>query len=231
MKIQLFNFENDICEMDKYINVLEIEDQKLFVRIVQSFNDIANGVEPEETIHFYINDEHVELYNKIDCIIDIFNKDIVTKKINNSLYSKIEKQINENIDILIKCDNHIKEINNILIPFFNEFDFNLKFDNNFKIDDFLKYIKLNIDYEEINILDRILLIIDLESLFHLNEIIVFIDLKKYFTKEDIIEIYKYSKYKNVYIFLIESISSGITNEYERKIIIDNNYDEFLLENQ
>ena len=70
--------------------------------------------------------------------------------------------------------------------------------------------------------------IDINSIFNINELLVFINLKQYLTNEELKEFYKYSLYNNVKIILIDSQSYGTANEYEKKLIIDNNLDEFLL---
>ena len=47
-------------------------------------------------------------------------------------------------------------------------------------------------------------------------------------KNELIELYKYAIYNNVNIFLVDSQSYGVTLKYEKKLIIDDNLDEFVL---
>ncbi|MDD4053919.1 MAG: type II-A CRISPR-associated protein Csn2 [Bacilli bacterium] len=230
MKMQLYNFDNDIFFEDEYVNVIEIENKPLFVQIVESLNDISNGLVSKEKIFFYQNDVEIELYNKIDVIFDIFNFDFSKRKTLNQLYMKIENVIKSDSNMARKFNDNINELITLVNPALNDFDIEFTRDDNFSIPDFLKFIKLNINLKEKTIVDKTLLIIDLESILSFNEIIIFIDLKKYVSDDELLEIYKYSKYKGVKILLVESVSDGVSKEYEKKLIIDQNFDEFLIKN-
>ena len=59
-------------------------------------------------------------------------------------------------------------------------------------------------------------------------ILVFINLKQYLSKNELLELYKYSIYNQVQIILIDSQSYGVTLEYEKKLIIDDNLEEIVL---
>jgi len=228
--MQLYNFDNDIFFEDEYVNVIEIENKPLFVQIVESLNDISNGLVSKEKIFFYQNDVEIELYNKIDVIFDIFNFDFSKRKTLNQLYMKIENVIKSDSNMARKFNDNINELITLVNPALNDFDIEFTRDDNFSIPDFLKFIKLNINLKEKTIVDKTLLIIDLESILSFNEIIIFIDLKKYVSDDELLEIYKYSKYKGVKILLVESVSDGVSKEYEKKLIIDQNFDEFLIKN-
>lgn len=201
----------------------------MFICFVTSLVNISNGIEPKEKIYFYKDQKEVELYNKICCFIDIFNIDFTARKITNQLYSKIEDLVNRDSQLKNIFISSVQDLIKMLKPIINEFDIPLCNTEAFLISDFLKFIKLGIDNQNQTILESLLLLIDIESIFNFNEFIVFIDIKKYLTKKELMEIYKYSKYKSVDILLVESLSAGITLEYERKLIIDNGFDEFLLE--
>jgi|LSQX01.3.fsa_nt_gb CRISPR type II-A-associated protein Csn2 len=231
MKMQLYHFDNNVYFDGKYINILEIENKNLFVRFIESINDISNGDEPKEKIFFYKNDQEIELYNKIGCFIDIFNLELSSRKITNQLYSKINLLVQSNEELQVAFRESYNEMLELLTPVLNEFDFDLSYVETFQIIDLLKFINLTIVTKEKTLFEKLLLIIDLQNVLHIFEILIFVDIKKYFTKEEMLEIYKYSKYKEVNVLLIESVSSGVTLEYERKIIIDEHFQEFLLENK
>lgn len=54
------------------------------------------------------------------------------------------------------------------------------------------------------------------------------NLKQYLNKVELIELYKYSIYNGVNIILIDSQAYGVKMEYERKLIIDNSLEEYML---
>ena len=88
-------------------------------------------------------------------------------------------------------------------------------------------LKINVEKKN-NLLDNLLILIDINNIFKINELLIFVNLKQYLNKEELNELYKYSVYNNVKILLIDSQSYGTCNEYEKKLIIDSNLDEFLL---
>ena len=77
-------------------------------------------------------------------------------------------------------------------------------------------------------LDNLLLLIDLENTLKFNNILVFVNLKQYLSKNELIEFYKYAIYNKIQILLIDSQAYGVTLEYEKKLIIDENLDEFVI---
>ena len=58
------------------------------------------------------------------------------------------------------------------------------------------------------------------------KIICFVNLKSYFDNAELIELYKYAIYNKVAILLVESSMQDVALDYERKLIIDNEFDEF-----
>lgn len=79
-----------------------------------------------------------------------------------------------------------------------------------------------------DLLDNLLLLIDLEKVLKINEILFFINLKQYLSQEELIEFYKYAIYNEIKIVLVDSQSYGVKLDYEKKLIIDANLDEFVL---
>ena len=86
-------------------------------------------------------------------------------------------------------------------------------------------IKINCKEE---LLDNLLLLIDLEKELNSNNILFFVNLKQYLIKEEIKEFYKYSIYNQIKIVMIDSQSYGVNLDNEKKLIIDDNLDEFML---
>ena len=82
--------------------------------------------------------------------------------------------------------------------------------------------------EKDELLDNLLLLIDLENTLKFNNILVFVNLKQYLSKNELIEFYKYAIYSKIQILLIDSQAYGVTLEYEKKLIIDENLDEFVI---
>ena len=45
MIMKIFSLENDITFTEEYINVLQIQDKKLFTNVINSLNDNINNIE------------------------------------------------------------------------------------------------------------------------------------------------------------------------------------------
>lgn len=225
MKINIDYIDNEIIITDDTIFNIEIENKTYFYRLISEFNAIANG-ELVENINFVdkYNNE-LTLLNRIDLYIDYFNIDFNSKKVINSLYKTLKNNLNE--ENKIKINNYYSKIKNILSKTFIDYNLSLVINDEFDLEMLFKMLKVSIKNKD-NLFDNLLLLIDINSIFNINELLVFINLKQYLTNEELKEFYKYSLYNNVKIILIDSQSYGTANEYEKKLIIDNNLDEFLL---
>jgi len=100
-------------------------------------------------------------------------------------------------------------------------------DGEVDIDNLLKVLKLGIN-EKDELLDNLFLLIDIEKIFNGENILIFVNLKQYLSKKELIELYKYAIYNQIQIILIDSQCYGGTLDYENKLIIDENLDEFVI---
>lgn len=223
MRLSIKYIDNVIAFNNSSINCLEIENKSYFYKIVNDINNISIGNVIEDVI--FTDDEYKELNlsNKINIIFDYFNFDFNSKKI----ISIINKKVNENISINDK-DNLSKlynKIRKIYLPILNDMNLNIDINNDFDLDLMIKLLNITIKSKD-NLLDNLFLLIDIEKELNINKIIVFINLKQYLNKNELIELYKYLLYNNIVVLLIDSQSYGICNEYEKKIIIDEELEEY-----
>lgn len=223
MRLSIRYIDNIITFNNNSINCLEIENKSYFYKIVNDINNISVGDVIEDVV--FTDDEYKELNlsNKINIIFDYFNFDFNSKKI----ISIINKKVNDNIlindkDNLSKLYNKIRKI---YLPILNDLDLNIDINNDFDLDLMIKLLNITIKSKD-NLLDNLFLLIDIEKELNINKIIVFINLKQYLNKNELIELYKYLLYNNVVVLLIDSQSYGICNEYEKKIIIDEELEEY-----
>lgn len=223
MKLCIKYIDNNLVFNNEYINCLEVENKNYFYKIVKELNNIANG-EMEDNIIFTDNESNeINIINKINIIIDYFNIDFNSKKI----LSLINKKINSSISITDK-DNLSKlynKIKKIYIPILNDMDLNIDINNDFDLDLIVKLLNVSIKNKD-NILDNLFLLIDIEHELNMNKLLVFVNLKQYLNEQELIELYKYLLYNNIVVLLIDSQAYGISNEYEKKIIIDNDLEEY-----
>ena len=84
------------------------------------------------------------------------------------------------------------------------------------------------EYYYDNPFDNIICLFDLISNFKLYKIIVLVNLKLFFNDEEIVEIYKSALQRNIKLLVIEYSEENYLLEYENKLYIDNEFDEFVL---
>lgn len=225
MNLKVNYFENSIKFKNDSIQVFEIENKKMFFRFVNDLYEIKNANNSFE-LYFY-DDNHVEinLTGKIEIYTNYFDLDINSKK-NINYLSKIiaetisDEEKNELFNIYKKMYKNVTSVlKNIDLP--------LTINNDISIEDVIKFSKVSI-VKKSDLLDNLFLIIDLEKILKLNSLIFFVNLKQYLNKEELVELYKYSIYNNVNISLIDSQSYGTKLDYENKLIIDSDLEEFMI---
>ena len=224
MKLNVKYFENSIVFNNTEINVLEIENKAMFYLFIRDLHSI-NSYGVYEDIQFFGEDAEINMINKLKIYVDFFDFQFDSKKSINDISKYASSSVNEEDKDKIKSlyNKIIKSYEKIL----NEIDLPLCVDNEFNFDNLSKLIKIAIETKD-ELLDNLLLLIDLERVLKSKCLLVFVNLKQYLSKNELIELYKYAIYNNVNIFLVDSQSYGVTLKYEKKLIIDDNLDEFVL---
>ncbi len=223
MKLKVDFIENDISFSNDSVVSIEIENKKYFYRFVKGLHDFTNGLKPEE-YQFY-DDENKEINPSIQIFLDYFSFDIETKKTTTELYKNIMNNVDENASK--ELINNYKKIYTTLSKTLRNIDLPLVIQQEFDLETLLKAFKVSIQKKE-ELLDNLLLLIDVEKLLKIHTLQIFVNLKQYLTKEELIEFYKYAIYNNVQILLVDSQTYGISLNNEKKLVIDENLDEFML---
>lgn len=225
MKIKINYFDNEINFNNEFINVIEIESKNYFYRFIRDLNRIVNEGYSDDVI--FINDDNSEknMNGKLKVVVDYFDFNFDSKKYTNDILKYVNGSINEDDkkDLYNLYNKIIKMYDKIL----NEVELPLSVESDISIENITKFMKVSINKNN-GLLDNLLLLIDLERVLKLNNILFFVNLKQYLTKVELIELYKYAIYNQVSILLVDSQSYGTTLYYEKKLIIDNNLDEFMI---
>lgn len=224
MKLNVNYIDNSLNINDSNVLCVEIENKKYFYRFIKDLTNISNGIGNEDVI-VYEDDKEINLTNKIKILVNYFDLELNNKKLSND----IVKYINDNIDeeIKFKLSQKILKIIKIYKNVLNEFDIPLVIDENLSVESITKNLKISLD-EKSELLENLLLLIDLERTIKCNELLVFVNLKQYLSKEELNELYKYSLYNKIKIMLVDSQCYGVTLNYEKKLIIDESLEEFVL---
>ena len=114
-----------------------------------------------------------------------------------------------------------------ILKLISEYDLPLSVNEEMNFQDILKNVKFSINNKK-TVLENLFLIIDLESILKINDLLIFVNLKQYLNEADINELYKYAIYNDVKLTLIDNQLYKDKNEFENKIIIDSDLNEFVI---
>lgn len=224
MILRVDYLDNEIKIDNNKILAIEIENKKYFYRTVSGLYRLSRG-EIIDEFQFY-NDSMKEInIPNIQVISDFFNIDLDSKKISSELQKNIILSIDEKT--MQELINNYKRIYTSFNKVLNNIDLPLIMNQDFNPEIFIKVLKLSIQKKD-DLLENLLLLIDINRILEMKQIFFFINLKQYLTNSELIELYKYAIYNCISIILIDSQSYGPTLEYEKKLIIDDNLDEFML---
>lgn len=225
MNLKINYFDNNIKIENDYVQVIEIENKKTFYSLVSDLYKIKNDEKLDEVFFYDDDNQELNMYNKVDLYVNFFDIDLNSKKNLNVLNKNIINSLTDNVKEEIL--NNFKKLAKSFTKILSDIDLPLSLNDNITVDDIIKLLKISIN-KTADLLSNLLLIIDLEKVLKMNEILFFINLKQYLSQEELIEFYKYAIYNEIKIILVDSQSYGIKLDYEKKLIIDVNLDEFVL---
>ncbi len=225
MNLKINYFDNNIKIENDYVQVIEIENKKTFYHLVSDLYKIKNDEKLDEVFFYDDDNQELNMYNKVDLYVNFFDIDLNSKKNLNALNKNIINSLTDNVKEEIL--NNFKKLAKSFTKILSDIDLPLSLNDNITVDDIIKLLKISINKTD-DLLSNLLLIIDLEKVLKMNEILFFINLKQYLSQEELIEFYKYAIYNEIKIVLVDSQSYGIKLDYEKKLIIDTNLDEFVL---
>lgn len=225
MKLEIKYLDNDIDIKENEVYALEVENKNYFYRIVRDLHNISNNNIVDDIYLSDDNNNEINYFNKFKIFIDFFDFNFDSKKITNDII----KYLNKNISIEVK-DSILNQYNKIIKLYkkeLNNIDIPLMIETETDSDNITKSLKISIEVKQ-NLIENLLLLIDIENILETKDILIFVNLKQYLTKNELEELYKYSIYNEVSILLIDSQCYGGTLNNEKKLIIDENLDEFMI---
>lgn len=227
MNINILGYDNKIEFEQGRVNVLEISNKRTFTNFILNFNELCKNEKFETNIiTLHGNDNELLKFSKeVDIVIDIFNIELNSKKILTKLYDKMESSI-ENKDKIIEVMFKLRELlyNNI-----EEFPFDFNIREEIDILSILKLYDIKIDEDMyIDFSQKLFFLVDIISELKIAKILIIPNLKSYLNDVELIEFYKYTMYKELKLLIIENKFSNDTLTYEKKMQIDDNYDDIVI---
>ena len=233
MIMKIFSLENDITFTEEYINVLQIQDKKLFTNVINSLNDNINNIEDtKERIIILDNDIEIKIEKEVLMIIDVFNIDFNQKKIQSALFQKIEKIYQQEYERLSDFQTHFQSLQINAMDVWEDLPFEFEYKDSIGVQEYLKLLGLKIAMgdRDSKIIDIVLMIIDVVEYFGIAKLVVFTNLKLYLSQKELEEVYKYIMYKKVMVLLLETGDEKECVKNEKILFLDSDYDELMMYN-
>ena len=225
MKIRINGCDNDLKIGEQSISVIQVKDIKLFRKILDNINQKINEIENNDIFILDDKEGEISFSKEVFILFDLFNVDFSSKKILTKMYNKIQDSLNQ--DEEIEFADKLVEVRSVLVRHANELPFNYKIKEEIKLVDVLKLFEFKIDEQSYqSILEKLELFIDILSTLNISRFLIIPNLKDYLIEEEIIYLYKYSLYNNINLIIIQN-SEKKKLEYERKLIIDENFIDFI----
>ena len=206
--------ENPIEFFENKINVIVIENQKLFRKAISEFIEQAEN----KTDSFILSEnfEPIDFSRKTAVVPDIFNIDFSSKKIS----AKINQNICENFpedEKFYKVRNLLNEIGSEIL---SEADFDLQFSEVEFPEDIIKIFDFRINDSEMELMEKVTEYMKIQRIFFGKEIFVFVNLKSCFSEEEIGNFYQWVFYNKFHVILIESFQRDVPLNGEETVIVD-----------
>ena len=211
-------------EKESILN-LEITNKKFFYRFINDLISLEDGNVLEEITAYNEDNEEINLSSKLEVISDFFDLNSYNKKYINDYNKYVLKKINDKSTEKIskKYNQLYDEIKKVLF----DLDIPLIVKENNEIDSIIKNFKFEVVFNN-DLLNNLFNLIDIKRTLTKDKIYIFVNLKSYLKQNELIEFYKYVLFNDIKIILVDSSSYNDKNNYTKKIIIDNELDEFVI---
>lgn len=220
------NFENQIVLSPHSLFTLVIENHSKFY---ESILDLINQIENGELGNFILTEDAktLKIDNEADILYCLFNFEINSKKITNLLNKKIQTilQYNDYFEKIIKIKSQINALINDI-----KFDSGLALDCSEELDInmLFKSAGMHICEKSEKLLEKLINYVDV--LFELKKIsvLIVVFLHNILSEDEILSLLKHCEYKEISLIAIENNNPSITLLNEKKVIIDNDLCEIIV---
>lgn len=163
----------------------------------------------------------------IEVVTDIISLDVNNKKFITAAIESLNKFCIADEMLNAEIEKMHQKLYLQIIDLINELSSDFSISANWNLAKYLKAYEFSVQINSFDgMFEKLMTYIQLMAEFMQEKIICFVNLKSYFDNAELIELYKYAIYNKVAILLVESSMQDVALDYERKLIIDNEFDEF-----
>ncbi|WP_321519317.1 type II-A CRISPR-associated protein Csn2 [uncultured Bacteroides sp.] len=216
MKIQFIDLEYSVeCDAE-FVSVLQVNDARLFSKIVFS---LASGETLKALEPYMIFEGETEIKSKerLMLISDLIYLPLRDRAIVTKLYERFNALIFEDEEMRIS----LEEINNTLIDKLAEVGFQLQGEYDFTLEwDARKYLKtfdFGVCIDSDLLFDKLIGFLEVASDIFPEKLLIFVNLKSFLTENELVAFYQAVISLKIQVLLVESWEDGRMFSQERKI--------------
>lgn len=220
-------FSKPIIFRENKVNLLVIENKKLFANFVRDFTVQSRGEEGEILLSDDVSDLDFEKHAEV--IADYFSLDFNGKKLSSKLITELKQSA------LYGFAGETGELLGLLNSFgskvISSVEFPLEWETVDDIGAVLKLFDYRLNVSSENFLEMLVDYMEVCSHFLKKDIFVFVNLKSYFDMEEIKLLYKEAFFRKWNLIVLESVDREQLSEYEDIVIIDKDFCEIRIDNE
>lgn len=221
MMISFENLTKPIDFNDNNINVLCIENKKLYRNVVNSFYN----ENPEEQNIFFSEDYNPFKFRGNICFVNDFYNLSISSSVIKKLYDEIAVFCNNELqEETTNIKSQIIKLIDLVIKNF-DYDFNYNLDVN--LQDLFKIQNVKPAISNVSLLSSLLDYILVINKYIAPKCFLLLNLHLYFNELELSDFYKELTYNNINIFVVENNKNFETNIFEKVTIIDNDLCEII----
>lgn len=204
------------------INVLQIENQDLFLEFLKDINNQLIGNEGLAVLS--LDNQPISIKSNLEMLTDFISFSLNSNSLSTALHNHLS-EISLNEHHYLESKKIEMKLMNFILNLNSNIDFELKFENQL---DFKKMLKLlNVQFEEdTNTLsEKLIEYMKIVREYDKDKCFVLINLRNYVNNKEIEELYKLILYNKFKVLIVCGGDHGITI-YEEKFVVDCDFCQF-----
>ncbi|MCF0147545.1 MAG: type II-A CRISPR-associated protein Csn2 [Clostridium sp.] len=210
-----FFFQIELSE-SKVINII-IESPDIFESMINELHNQIIGNEGQWVLSK--NNTPIEIKRYSEIILNPFNIDINNKRILGKLYDDIKNNTTKT-DLYIRWTELYPKVSEVVDYLIEDFDYNLEYDDEIEIKEFLKLMNLKFNIESTNSLEKIIDYMNLHSSILGTKVFILVNVHSFYTQEKLKYLYEQAFYKKYHLLLLECKVPDTLEVLEERYIID-----------
>lgn len=214
---KIFNLSKE----DK-INVLQIENQDLFLELLTDLNSQLNGNDGLAILS--LDNQPISISSNLELLSNFISFTINSNLLSTELHNRLNA-ISLNEDNYLESKTLEMELVNYILKLNSEIDFDLKFDNEINLKKLLKLIQVQFGEDMESLSEKLIEYMKIVREFDKDKCFVLINVRNYINNHEIEEFYKLILYNKFKVLLVNG-GDHKKSIYEEKFVVDFDFCQF-----